>query len=954
MNIKDINSITFGVLSSDQILNLSVAKIDQPKSHVAPGTVYDPKMGLTTDSNTNCITCGNNSIKCSGHFGHIELNKPIIHPFYMKNITHLLRSFCFHCSRLKITEAQLAIHKFDRYKGSERFEKIASRLEKINDCPHPNCNKHQPKISYSKTDGTFTSCYYETKDTKDTLAIKRELDQELEQELGLRRYETKQGKKGKKGKIEKDSVSIVLSVEEIYKIFDSIIDSDLILCGLTPENFHPRNLIMFVIPVIPPCDRPFVIVKGDMNDDDLTTQYIDIVKQNIIIGKELDKNRNVELSTEYKKAMQTLKFKVSTLINNSDDKAKHPTNGRPIKGIKERLTGKPGLIRHNLMGKRVNFSSRTVIGPDPNMPFGWLAIPKHVSEIETIPETVTPYNIDKMNNIINCNKANFVIRTNGNRINLKYALYSRGTPLLYNDVIIRKGNRIKITERFDQLVKGDLIERDGKLLSDVKYKEKKKVYLNIGDIVHRHLVDGDIVLLNRQPTLHKGSMLSKKIKVIKGKTFRMNLGTTKSFNADFDGDEMNIHVPQSIQARAELEYLSASKYQVISGQASKPNIVIVQDSLLAAYMMTKSNDTLKPYEFFNISMSCKLNGEPTITEKKLKRISKIMRKYNKKAYTGSGLISLILPKDLCYVKKNNAKPDEPEVIIENGVLCKGAFDKSILGSSHNSLIQIINKEYGIDIISEFITNIQFITNKWLLVHGFSIGLQDCLITSEKSKIDIEDKISKCYIEAEGIKQTTKNPTIREIRVTAALNKAKDVGMRIAKEAMSKNNNLLSTVYSGSKGDFFNISQLTGLLGQQNLAGSRVKPSLNNNTRTLPHYPFTGSTNEMLYESRGFIRHSFIEGLNPKEFYFHAMSGREGICDTAMGTADSGYIQRRIIKLCEDIKVMYDGTVRDTTGRIIQPSYGYNGLDPTQTVKVDKKQQVCDVNRLVHKLNIKYN
>jgi DNA-directed RNA polymerase II subunit RPB1 len=240
-----------------------------------------------------------------------------------------------------------------------------------------------------------------------------------------------------------------------------------------------------------------------------------------------------------------------------------------------------------------------------------------------------------------------------------------------------------------------------------------------------------------------------------------------------------------------------------------------------------------------------------------------------------------------------------------------------------------------------------------LINGFSIGLQDCLINDLESVDKIQDKIDMCYIEACGIAETTHNPGIREVRITASLSKAKDVGMKIAKDTMSKNNNLLSTVYSGSKGDFFNIAQLTGLLGQQNLIGKRVFRYLNHGKRTLPHYSFEKLDRDEEYESRGFVRHSFIEGLNPQEFYFHAMSGREGICDTAMGTAKSGYIQRRIIKVCEDISVKYDGSVRDATGKIYQLAYGYNGLDPCCTVKVGNKQQACDISRIADKLNLQF-
>jgi DNA-directed RNA polymerase subunit A' len=284
---------------------------------------------------------------------------------------------------------------------------------------------------------------------------------------------------------------------------------------------------------------------------------------------------------------------------------------------------------------------------------------------------------------------------------------------------------------------------------------------------------------------------------------------------------------------------------------------------------------------------------------------------------------------------------------------EGTLDKSIIGASHNSLIQIIHKEYGEDAAATFMDGIQFVTNNWLLISGFSVGIEDCMIQGEDKAEEIADVIQRCFIEAEGIKTTTSHPGIRELRITAALSKAKDIGLRIAKEALVPTNNFLSTVNSGSKGDFFNIAQITGLLGQQNLLGQRVTPSLNHGTRTLPHYPKGELPVDLEYESRGFIASSFIHGLNPRQFYFHAMSGREGICDTALGTATSGYMQRRIVKLTEDIKSQYDGTVRDAVGKIYQLSYGENGLDPVTTVKVGGSQEPCDISRIVARLNMEH-
>ena len=209
---------------------------------------------------------------------------------------------------------------------------------------------------------------------------------------------------------------------------------------------------------------------------------------------------------------------------------------------------------------------------------------------------------------------------------------------------------------------------------------------------------------------------------------------------------------------------------------------------------------------------------------------------------------------------------------------EGALDKSTLGSAHGSIIQILNKEYGKEITMNFIDNMQFIANGWLATQGFSIGMEDCMITSEKSIKAIKETLTQCYTKAEGIEETTQNPGIREIRVTAALSQAKDIGMRIAKNSMKPDNDFLVTVTSGAKGDFFNIAQLTGLLGQQNLEGKRVAYGMSHGKRSLPHYPYENLSKEREYESKGFVRHSFIRGLSPEEFFFHAMSGREGVCD----------------------------------------------------------------------------
>lgn len=419
------------------------------------------------------------------------------------------------------------------------------------------------------------------------------------------------------------------------------------------------------------------------------------------------------------------------------------------------------------------------------------------------------------------------------------------------------------------------------------------------------------------------------------------------------GDEMNLHTPQSYEAEAELRLLPAIEQHIITAQESKPIITITQDSLVAAFLMTRYQFALSRGQFNSICMSAERDGQSIFSVNRLRTIEQVLKKQGKNPdwLNGRGLVSLLLPETLNYQKKNNAHPDEPTVKIVQGVFLEGALDKNVLGAAHGSLIQILNKEYGAKITAAFIDNMQFVGNNWLLIHGFSIGLEDCMITSQQSVMAIRDTLTQCYTKAEGIEESTQNPGIREVRVTAALSQAKDIGMRIAKDAMRPDNNFLVTVTAGAKGDYFNIAQLTGLLGQQNLEGKRVTPALNHGQRTLPHYPFGQIDKEREYESRGFIRNSFIHGLTPEEFFFHAMSGREGVIDTAMGTSKSGYIQRKIVKVCEDIQIQYDGTVRDASGKIYQFVYGENNYDATKTIRLDNEPAVCDVGRLVDKLNL---
>lgn len=904
---SDIKSILFGILSADEILTMSVCNVYNSKLS-GEGSIYDERMG-SMNEDLHCVTCSLTAKDCPGHFGHIELNACILHPLYYKYILNFLKCFCCKCYKILLSKDQIALSGFDRYKYEARLLRIIEKVESIKICK--NCETVQPKYTLSNSDLCIMMAYHKKKDV----------------------------------------VRYKLSSEDIKRVFDNVSDSDVELLGFDPKCIHPKNLILTVLPVLPPISRPYVIVDGITCDDDLTLWYQEIIKINNHI---LDNKKNNISETMIQKSIQTLKFRIKTLIDNNQGKAKH-NNGRAIKAIRERLSGKDGLLRGNLMGKRVNGSGRTVIGPDTMLKMGEIVVPEVMASTLTIPEKVCHYNINLMSKLVDNGKANFVLRESKtdpnerNRINLKYALHKKGTELLYGDIIIRGKSRIVVKDNKISLKPGDLIERDGTLLDKVEYPCKKEFKLRLGDIVERHLMDGDIVLFNRQPTLWKGSTMAHKVLVKPYKTLRFNLCNTKSYNADYDGDEMNIHISVSPQSKAELELISATKYHLINAQSSRPGIVIVQDSLLGIYLMTRENQLLAKDRFFNLCMHLDISLD--VLFDKLNHIREILTLNQKdpNPMTTRGLISLLLPNTLNYKYTNNAISNEPTLIISKGVLIEGAFNKSTVGGGGMTLIQILFKEYSIDQACTFIDHIQFITNAWMIYNGFTIGIQDCMNDSRRN---IDNAISKVFIEATAVEENTIHPIIKEVRINSSLGKAKDIGMKISKDSMAKDNHFVTIILSGSKGDFFNIAQISGLLGQQNIKGHRIEKTISGGKRTLPHYSFT-PTKAQEYESRGFIKNSFIKGLNPKEFWFHTAAGREGICNTSTNTSLSGYLQRKLIKVQEDLVVQYDNTVRTTNGCILQMMYGEDGLDGSQSVILGDTAMPCNIERLVDKINMEY-
>ena len=668
-------------------------------------------------------------------------------------------------------------------------------------------------------------------------------------------------------------------------IFRHISNEDIKKMGLSNDYARPEWMIITVLPVPPPPVRPSISVDGSgqgmRGEDDLTYKLGDIIRANGNVRRCETEGSPAHVVNEFE---QLLQYHVATYMDN--DIAGQPqalqSSGRPIKSIRARLKGKEGRLRGNLMGKRVDFSARTVITGDPNLSLDEVGVPRSIARTLTYPETVTPYNIHKLHQLVKNGPnehpgAKYVIRDSGERIDLRH------------------------------------------------HKRAGEISLQYGWKVERHIVDGDYIIFNRQPSLHKESMMGHRVRVMPYSTFRLNLSVTSPYNADFDGDEMNLHVPQSEETRAEVSQLCMVPLNIVSPQRNAPLMGIVQDTLCGIYKICRRDVFLTKEQIMNVLLWVPdwdgVIPQPAIIKPRPK-------------WTGKQIISLVIPEGLNLIRKDKKESFSPinddGVFVSGGELMYGLLNKKTVGASSSGLIHIIYNELGPQAAMNFFNGAQTVINYWLLHNGFSIGIGDTIPDRDTIQL-IENAVNKRKDEvAELTRSATENEleplpgmNVRETfesKVSKALNTARDDAGTVTEDSLKDLNNAIQMARSGSKGSSINISQMTAVVGQQSVEGKRIPFGFK--YRTLPHF----TKDDYSPESRGFVENSYLRGLTPTEFFFHAMAGREGLIDTAVKTAETGYIQRRLVKAMEDVMAKYDGTVRNSLGDVVQFVYGEDGLD----------------------------
>ncbi|CAL44608.1 98.4 kDA DNA-directed RNA polymerase [Spodoptera frugiperda ascovirus 1a] len=840
-----LSKIEYFLMSPDEIEDLSTYAVTKhrPTGLDTVGTVFDSRGGAHKAA--PCGTCGQNYEDCPGHFGVITLCRPIIHPLFTQNVREIMRLVCSNCHRTIISPDMVQDTYKIRSKGPKRISDLLSLLDRrVSACAHCGTPPCQYRLSCAPTSKTSKA--------------KRKIHRTL-------------------CRVTAGNVKEWLDDDDVAAILDDVpdVDADRVLGCV-----HPSRLILRKWPAIPSVCRhqengrsSGAGADGGYSDDDITVLLCDIVRLNNIAGSP---ERGED---ERAKAFADLKTKISVICTNTA-KMKRNDNGDPVCGILDRIKGKNGLIRNNLLGKRSEMAARTVIGPDPTLRLEEVGFPRCMANHLYIPERVTVHNY-------------------------AWACSLRIPHALYPNTLVRP-----------KYIRNGRIHRA--CVRGCKSDEcLKRCTPSIGDYVCRPLRDGDVVLMNRQPTLHKGSMMAFRIRLHDSLIFTLNLAVTKAFNADFDGDEMNAFIPQSSAACSELLTLSTPTACLNSGD--KASICIVQDCLTAAYLMSVEDvnaPSLDRDMTYDILM-CFTGDRVDAMLEKLRRCRRELDcRLPGHVYNGRLLISLAIPDRVWY--------ECDGLRIDGGVLKSGRFTKRTLGPSRDSLIRYIGNHLGRQMAGEFVDDLQFLTTAWMKTRAFSVTARDFLHAGQTISQHAEEKIK----EAVAISSTIMDDRFRELRLNTVLATAKDIGMRIVKQSSEKTiDNLAVMIESGSKGDYFNVGQTKGMLGQQMINGSRIPMNLSGGTRTTIHSRPGETDQARVIRDRGYICRGFSNGLDPCEWLFHCMSGRESVCSSATETADTGYTTRRVNKFSEDIIIHNDGIVAVHSGNIYQLTYGDMGLDP---------------------------
>jgi len=861
-DVGTVTSVDFGIMSPQRIRQFSVCEVYRQINNSQVEGTPFDPRMGPTEKDVICPTCKHTYIKCPGHYGRIELPYPVVVPQFYQYILKIADMFCYKCSGL--------ICGGDDDIGVENRKKIESKKQP--DVRFNYINKVIKKRKHCPHCGT--------------VCIKFKKYPQIP--LGFAREEVQTRSKSTSTDAGKKEVTVV-SNYDIFNMFKRISDADCHLIGLNPETSRPEWMFWTVMLVPPTSVRPSV--KNDDGrppmDDDLIFKINEIIKEVVNIREKIESDVSVN-TVDNKDVFTKLQYSCITFVDNSITTVQTAThrNGRPIKAIRQRIGSKDGRFRSNTMGKRVDLSARTVITPDPYLSIDQVGVPKEIAMNLTYPEPVTEFNYKKLQTLIQKPQNEW--------------------PSVKSIKSGKRGTK--------------------KNLKIMKLEDRMKIVLQIGDIVYRHLMDDDYVVFNRQPSLHKMSMMGHRAKIHDGRSFMFNQNVTEPYAGDFDGDEMNLHIPVSCQTVVEIRLLVSVPTQILTPQKSAPSMGFVQDSTYGLYALSKNGNKIRYDEVMRlVSVFRHFDGNlpsPAGYDEYINRAGKQQREPYWKACQ---IISIVMP----FI--NYYHPSGVNII--NGVVQdKSVFSKKTVGKASGSLFHATWNDFGPLRTRDLMDDLSMLAIEWLQIKGFSCGVDDCEL-EESSLNEITNIIDKTVNQTNELISNVKagicdNPSkqMSEIPIKLTIMSgqcSRDVESFIKQKGVIKPNNRIKSMFdAGSKGKISDINQTISMLGSQVIDGELQGNGLYR--RANPYCP----KDSLSIIDHGFVRNSFRSGLTPDEYFNHAASGRDGVISKGIKTAEPGYIQRKFIKSMEGVHVAYDGTVRNENGVIVQFVYGDDGFDAT--------------------------
>lgn len=884
-----VTSIQYGLLSAEDVHRLSVLPCRRVIGHVRDFGLNDDRLGVC-DRVAICATCGQRSLDCVGHVGHVDLEAPVFHLGFFTTVLRMCRTICKSCARVLLTKEEVTYYtrRLQAHLEPQQYQATVKQIQedayKTRICTH--CGSVNGVVRRVRPMRLVHEKY------RVELRRGEESTDDPQQSLYRQLHSATMHNKEIADHI--DHIQEFLDPVRVRQLFLSIPPEEYAVLGLQ-AGAKPVDLLLTTLAVPPVCARPRGLSGlNQVREDDLTTQYNDI-----LISSDVLKDGSND-TCKYVENWDLLQQRVARLLDSAMPGFPSHLRTADCKSFAQRMKGKHGRFRGNLSGKRVDFSGRSVISPDPNLAIDELAVPLRVARVLTYPQRVYAHNIDLMRRLV------------------------RNGPLVHPGAITV------------YLAK----ESSRKSLHNARDRELLAARISIGDVIERHVMNGDMILFNRQPSLHRISMMAHRARVLPFRTFRFNECCCSPYNADFDGDEMNVHVVQTEEARAEAKELMLTSNNIITAKNGEPIIACTQDFLTAAYLVT-SRDTFFDRAQFTFMVSHWL-GQHTTYQLPIPALL-----MPAELWTGKQLMELILqPSPETNVLLNleakarfysgKGKQDDPAegfVSFLDSHLISGRLDKKLLGGgAKDGLFARLYALTGGMYTGTCMSRIAQFTSRYLQNYGFSLGLGDVSPTPSLNALKSEvlaRSFSRCeeLISEASTGRLVPLPgmTVRqslEAKLNGELSTVRDECGSAAVQTLDPTVNApLIMVNSGSKGSALNTAQMMACVGQQTVSGKRIVNAFQD--RSLPHF----WRHAEAPAARGFVANSFYSGLTPTEFFFHTMAGREGLVDTAVKTAETGYIYRRLSKAMENLSVKYDQTVRNALGAIVQLRYGEDGLDP---------------------------